>query len=83
MGDKESEAGSVGDQVLQGGQGNGQAVMSGSAPPQLIHNHQGARSCTCKDVARLTQLLQHQQLMTQQTPSPRLVPSVWLQGRAT
>lgn len=27
MGDKEGEAGSVGDKVLQGGQGNGQAVM--------------------------------------------------------
>ena len=42
VGDKEGKAGSVGDQVLQGGQGNGQAIMSGSAPPQLVHNHQGA-----------------------------------------
>lgn len=59
--DKEGKAGSVGDKVLQGGQGNGQAIMGGGAPPQLIHNHQRACSCTCKDVACLTQLLHHHQ----------------------
>ena len=68
MGDEEGEAGSVGDKVLQGGQGNGQAIMGGSAPPQLIHNHQRACSCTGKDVACLTQLLHHHHQLLKQQP---------------
>lgn len=33
VGDEEGEAGSVGDKVLQGGQGYRQAIMGASAPP--------------------------------------------------
>lgn len=64
VGDKEGEAGGVGDKVLQGGQGNGQAVMGGSAPPQLVHNDQRTCCCTRKDVACLTQLLRHPQALS-------------------
>ncbi len=58
MCDEESEAANASNKVLQGGQGNGQAVMRGCAPPQLINNHQGALCSTSQYCACLTQLLQ-------------------------
>ena len=57
MCDKQGEATYLSHQVLQGGKGNGQAIMGGSAPPQLIYDDQRALGGTSQYGAGLTQLL--------------------------
>ena len=55
--DKQGEATYSSHQVLQSCQSNGQAIVGGSAPPQLIHDDQGALGGTRQYGAGLTQLL--------------------------